>query len=170
MTSKTYSKILASAEQLPREERLSLIATLARGDDIRSGSGDDLSKIADDIKRAEYYGAVRSMAKEGADKARAGEFSDREELIEWVHESVDGSYWVIYTHANLDVLRYSDNDSAYSDNFGAEGMTDKSGNINWAALAYAAMEQDVMEALSAEGIDPNGEPEEWKGESETEEA
>lgn len=65
-----------------------------------------------------------------------------------LHDAVDGNWWVIYTHANLKVLLYSSNDSAYVDEFGADGLV-KDGNINYSAMAYMAMLADVHEDVES---------------------
>ena len=56
---------------------------------------------------------------------------DRDELIEEtlervndtvLHETVDGHQWVIYYSYNLDVIKHSNNEDYYNDNFGAESL------------------------------------------------
>ena len=102
------------------------------------------------VLRAEYYSGVRSIAQDIIERARAGDFPRREdELNDALHQSVEGSYWVIYTHANFQVLLCSDHHDAYSEDFGQPPV---SGNdIDWAALAYAAMMRDVQEQIETEG-------------------
>lgn len=102
------------------------------------------------VLRAEYYQAVRDIVKEADRAIKDGEITNDEELNDWVHQTVDGSYWVIYTHANFQLLLVTDNHDAYSEDFGEAPVRD--GNINWAALAYAAMERDVREQMDAEDI------------------
>jgi len=96
------------------------------------------------VLRKEYYDGVRGIAQSVAERVKEGE--DENDVI---HEEVDGSYWVIYTHANFQVLMCSDHRDAYSEDYGqapVEGDT-----INWAALAYAAMARDVAEQVAAGG-------------------
>jgi len=98
------------------------------------------------VLRAEYYQGVRGIAEtvrehiaEGMDEGDA------------LHQAVDGSYWVIYTHANFQVLMCSDHHDAYSEDYGqapVEGDT-----INWAALAYATLARDVNDQVAAESSD-----------------
>lgn len=96
------------------------------------------------VLRAEYYDGVRGIAESVAARVKEGQ-----EESEVIHEVVDGSYWVIYTHANFQVLMCSDHHDAYSEEYGEPAV---SGNdINWAALAYAAMARDVSEQVAAEG-------------------
>ena len=96
------------------------------------------------VLRAEYYQAVRGLAQEAIERAKTGE-----DMNDALHELIDGSYGVIYTHANFQVLMCSDHHDAYSENFGEPPVSGS--DINWAALAYAAMEQDVQEQIQAEG-------------------
>lgn len=94
------------------------------------------------VLRKEYYDGVRGLAQEVASRVKDGD--DENDVL---HEVVDGSYWVIYTHANFQVLMCSDHHDAYSEDFGEPPV---SGNdINWAALAYAAMARDVSEQVAA---------------------
>jgi hypothetical protein len=105
------------------------------------------------VLRAEYYQGVRGISQDIADRVKDGEIKDQDDFERAITESVDGSYWVIYTHANFQVLLCSDHHDAHSEDFGEPPLRD--GDINWAALAYAAMERDVREQISAEGVEPN---------------
>jgi len=98
------------------------------------------------VLRKEYYDGVRGLAEEVASRVKDGE--DENDAL---HEVVDGSYWVIYTHANFQVLMCSDHHDAYSEDFGEPPVSGS--DINWAALAYAAMARDVSEQVSAGGVD-----------------
>ena len=71
----------------------------------------------------------------------------REWLLDHIHESIDGCARVIYTAQAKECVCESDNDGAYAENFGPEGMV-TDGCINWSALAYAAFEADVIEELT----------------------
>jgi hypothetical protein len=92
------------------------------------------------VLRAEYWQGVRGIAQSVADRVKEGE--DENDVI---HEEVDGSYWVIYTHANFQVLMCSDHHDAYSEDFGEPPVQDS--HINWAALTYAALARDVGEQV-----------------------
>jgi hypothetical protein len=105
------------------------------------------------VLRAEYYQSVRGIAATLAERVKDGEITDRDGFEQAIHESVDGSYWVIYTHANFQVLLCSDNHDAYSEEYGEPPVQGDS--INWAALAFAAMERDVRQQIDAEGIEPD---------------
>jgi hypothetical protein len=58
----------------------------------------------------------------------------------------------IYNRDNAITLCASDNDSAYVDNFGADGVVE-GGSIRYDRLAYAALEADIMETLDRAGFD-----------------
>lgn len=113
---------------------------------------DELVSFGVDRLREDYYGDVRSMAEDVLSQVLDEETDEedaREALSERIHESVDGSAWVIYTARALDVLRVSENDGAYVDNFGTDGIV-SDGSINWSALAFGAMEADVSERVWAD--------------------
>lgn len=71
----------------------------------------------------------------------------RESASEHADQSVDGNYWVIYTHAARKTLLFSDNEDAYFDDFGYD--LDTTAGIPYSKLAYFAMRADVEEKLSA---------------------
>lgn len=102
------------------------------------------------ILRAEYFQGVRSIVGELQSAIKDGEITSEDELNDRVHQNVDGSYWVIYTHANFQVLMCSDNHDAYSEEYGEAPV--EGSDIKWAALAFAAMERDVRDLMGAEGI------------------
>ena len=96
----------------------------------------------------EYYVEIRSIAEE-AIKAEREENAD---IQEWLHETIDGHQWVIYTARNLEVLSISSNSEAGVD----EGLVDANAAIKeggmarlYAQLAYCAIDADVQEALGA---------------------
>jgi hypothetical protein len=111
---------------------------------------ESMTDLADKIKRAEYWRHVRVLADEVKENAtrRVREDGDdaNEAVSECLHEAVDGSAWVIYTRRNFDVLRYSENDDAAL-GMGVESIATRDG-VNWAALAYCALEADVCDQLS----------------------
>lgn len=88
-------------------------------------------------------------------RVKAGESGEslREWLIEHIHETCDSSAWVIYT-AKAQFIVCHRGTEAYTDQFGEEGLT-KDGDINWPAIAYMALEQDVIEELDRQDIDVN---------------
>lgn len=118
------------------------IATLVR----EALSEERLIDLAEGIKRRQYYGEVRSYADSIAEDVKDGTIDDAEGLQTRLHEDCDGAGQVIYTGRAMDTLRYSDNDGAYAEEFGSDGITDGDG-IDWSALAYAAFHRDVTERV-----------------------
>ena len=110
------------------------------------------------VLRAEYYQGVRGISQDLADRVKDGELNTRDALEQAVHEAVDGSYWVIYTHANFQVLICSDHHDEYTEVTGEPPVDN--GSINWSALAYYAMMRDVQDQMSAEGVEINEDLEE----------
>jgi hypothetical protein len=105
------------------------------------------------VLRAEYYQGVRGITQELADRIKDGEIKDQEGLDQALNETIDGSYWVIYTHANFQVILCTDHHDEYMEQTGEAPVSD--GSINWAALAYYAMMRDVQDQMSAEGVEIN---------------
>lgn len=102
------------------------------------------------VLRAEYYRGVRSIAHEIRDRIKDGEIQNQDDLETHLNQSIDGSYWVIYTHANFQVLICSDHHDEYTEQFGEPPVRDN--EIQWNSLAFAAMERDVRDQMDAEGI------------------
>lgn len=117
------------------------------GEEMRSAR-----EIAYSILRADHYRHVRGLAEDVKSEVKSGSIKDWEELIEYVHGSVDGSERVIYTRLAQETILVSDNSDAMLEDFGTEGVVTKD-SINWSAMAYHAIERDLMELLSAEGVD-----------------
>jgi len=102
------------------------------------------------VLRAEYYQGVRGISQELAERVANGEITERDGLEQALNESIDSSYWVIYTHANFQVLLCTDHHDEYSEQYGEPPVTGN--DINWAVLAYAALERDVRDQMDAEGV------------------
>ena len=81
-----------------------------------------------------------------------GDITDAESADEWLWQTIDGHGRVIYTASAKECLYESSNDGAYFDDFGSEGAV-KDGSLNWSALAFCAFRQDVLDALSVDGIE-----------------
>ena len=105
---------------------------------------------------ADYYNTVCAIAGDIATRCRAGEITD---LPGALHEAIDGNYYVIYTHANLQCLAATSNDDAAFEDIGADVLAGcNSAAEVYARLAYYAMRADVVEALGEiDGFDPNDE-------------
>jgi hypothetical protein len=122
-----------------------------------SGRSRDITEEQHDeamrILRAEYYQGVRAIAQDLGARAKKREIEDRDAWEEALHQEIDGSYWVIYTHANFQVLLCSDHHDAYSEEYGQAPV--EGDQINWPGLAFAALERDVRDQISAEGLEPD---------------
>lgn len=109
----------------------------------------DPVEMANGILQREYEQVISDIVYEA--KAKIADLDDDEitctdDLETWLHESIDGHEFVIYTYRNFQVLRYSSNDGAYVEDFGAEDLA-KEGGVNWPALTYCAMLADVRDEL-----------------------
>ena len=95
-------------------------------------------------KRAEYWATVESIAKEAKEAEQNGS-----DPMDFIHESVDDSYYVIYTHANLIALQEGDNEDAAFENMGDDALADcRSYGDVMQRLAYWAMRADVEAAFA----------------------
>lgn len=99
--------------------------------------------MSDRITRSEYQEEIRSIA----DEAKKAVVEEGADLHDWIHETIDGHQWVIYTAYNHEVLAVCSNPDAGVE----EGLIDanaaiKEGGMSrlTAQLAYCAMEEDVM--------------------------
>lgn len=102
-----------------------------------------------DITFREYWNEIRELCQ----GARFAFVEYRQDIHEWLHETIDGHEWVIYTHSNFDVLKHSQNDGYVVDNFGSDGLTNEQGVLNTALLAYGAIYGDCMDAIGDEAPD-----------------
>lgn len=101
---------------------------------------------ANSILGRRYHAQIAEIVADLRDCIKSGEVMDTDGAQDWLHETLDGHQWVIYTHYNFDVLRYSSNHDAAADEYGGEELI-KDGDMNWALLAYCAMEADVREEI-----------------------
>lgn len=112
-------------------------------------------KAAVHILTMDYYNDCRDVAKDLAQRMKDGEIYDFSEAL---HEAVDGTQRIIYTFQAKVGLLVSDNADAYSEEFGDVPVED--GNIKWEAMAFVAMQQDVIKELDVRGVDVN-DPHSW---------
>ena len=100
---------------------------------------------------SDYWSAVRGFAFDAIEAAldRDDNKDFYEFIDEWLHELVDGSYWVIYTHAATKVMQYTDNANAYWDVLGEE-VNASSWSELVSKLAYFAHEQDIRDKINLE--------------------
>ena len=89
----------------------------------------------------EYWQSVEAIAKDALD-----EHEDEDDAREYITESVDGSHWIIYYHANEIVL-----DATSNEPDGAEVRAMSADDADWRQMrmlaAFMAMEIDVMGKL-----------------------
>lgn len=104
------------------------------------------TRDAEGLLRKDYWDDVRGVVENLQECIKDGEVEDTEAATEWLHETVDGHERVIYTHQAMQCLLWSDNDGAYADDFGSEGMVED-GCIMWSRLAYAAFLADIYEHI-----------------------
>lgn len=125
------------------------------------------------VLRADYFTDVRNIAEEFIKKWNAREFASREDAMDWLHETVDGSQRVIYTAQAADCLRYSEHDDAGLEEMGPDGFNFNDG-FPWSQLAYFAFRADIMRQIECgvgdlDGVDVNDDPPE-EAEAEEEDA
>ena len=117
---------------------------------------DDDVKKAYDVMYAEYYQDVRETAKSFAKDLKSG---DVDEFSDALHELCDSDQRVIYTFKARVGLLVSDNEDAYMEQTGepppVEGDT-----INYSAMMFYALQQDIIECLERNGVDVN-DPDSW---------
>lgn len=75
----------------------------------------------------EYWTEINELAESMVSECMDERENDRdcaEELINdsRLHETCDGHQWVIYYGYNLDVIKHSENEDYYSDNFGPDSL------------------------------------------------
>jgi len=112
-------------------------------------------QAAERILNMDYWNDVRSAAQSIAQRLKENDGVDPNDPNSVIHEVVEGTQRVIYTNQAKQGLLFTNNPDAYED----MGM-DFSGGIDWSAMMYAAMEQDVVGNLTAHGVDLN-DPDSW---------
>ena len=102
----------------------------------------DLSDISDAMRpiAADYWEDVRAIVREAYDCA-----TNDDEFTQALDESIDGSWWCTYTYAAQAVLMISDNQDAYANMLGVDGLIQDRDRINWEGMAFCAMLADVRE-------------------------
>lgn len=103
----------------------------------------------------DYWTQVENIGHEAIFQAieNSNDAQEAEDAVyEFIEQSVDGSYWVIYYHAAAKTLEYSDNENAYfEEHDGGQESWQSYGDV-LTALAYWALRADVMDRL----------PEDWQ--------
>ncbi len=78
-----------------------------------------------DITYNDYWIEINSLAENLAEEAVEACEGDKDNALDEIndhmlHETADGHQWVIYNAYNADVMKHSDNEDYYIDNFGVE--------------------------------------------------
>jgi hypothetical protein len=110
-------------------------------------------RAAREVMREDYEGDVGVIADDVAGEAQRmvnDDERDRDKLIEYLDQSVDGSGRVIYTLQAQEGLASSQNQDAYFEETG-ESLDEP----NWMKLMYHALHADVIAELEDRGIDMN---------------
>ena len=105
----------------------------------------------------EYWKEVKDIADIIVCEAMQDNDNDREAAEEDIndsrlHETIDGHQWIIYYSYNLDVIKYSDNEDYYSDNFGGEALASslEEGGLDTlhCHIAFWALYADVQDMIN----------------------
>lgn len=107
---------------------------------------DDLLNLAIGKLQVAYEAHVKDLADCVFAEIKAGRITDREDLERYIHETVDGDGWVIYTRKAQAVLLCSSNDGHGVDEGIIDAVSFRDG-VPWSQLAYCALEQDLLEQL-----------------------
>ncbi len=107
-------------------------------------SDSEIVEQAERIERRQYYDYVKDMAKEALEEHPDDEDAQEDQL----HQSVDGSGYVIYTHKNLKVIRFTEHgDALWEEGMGDEMEKPESEGDVLQKLAYWDMLADARDEL-----------------------
>ena len=100
------------------------------------------------ITQQEYTAEIELLAQSCIDDC-----TDIDDIGSYVHETVDGHRWIIYTAYHADIVRLSDSNEAYLDVYCNEDLgqlvTDNGPQHIIMVQAFFAMCQDVNESIHA---------------------
>jgi hypothetical protein len=99
-----------------------------------------------DTSYSAYFTTVHSIADEAYELQKEDGYA---EAADYVWQCVDGSAWVIHTHAARAVLAHSPNDEAIIDEMGSVTVDDFT--TFYTRAAFYAMRADIEERLGALG-------------------
>lgn len=115
--------------------------------DPAKGPSDEQVDDAKRVLRADYYTSIRAHAEGVVAAIRGGELRDTDAVTDRIHQTADGSYWAISTHANYHALLASDHDPW-------EDVEDAGGELNpkdaASMLAYYCVRHDLIETVERE--------------------
>jgi hypothetical protein len=103
----------------------------------------------------EYWAEVSSLCDDFAEEM---ENYDRDDWMQYVHETLDGHSFCIYTDESQDVMRHSVNSGRAAEDFGGDAVV-QDGQMNWGMMAFCALEADVYEEMHSRDIDINDDDE-----------
>jgi hypothetical protein len=102
------------------------------------------------VLREDYWSSVRSFAEEIEQEVKDGRIKTEDDLTERLDETVDGSYWVAYPHATLQVLCWTEHDDAIEEVYGSELEIGDGGITGlYTQIAYFAMRADIQSYISS---------------------
>ncbi len=110
------------------------------------------------MNNQEYWKEINAIAENMVSEVMDEQDNDKDAAEEEIndsrlHETIDGHQWVIYYSYNLDVIKHSNNDDYYNDNFGAESLAAslEQGGLGTlhCHIAFWCMYADVQEALES---------------------
>lgn len=107
------------------------------------GKGEKPEAVADNARRAAYWADVHATAEQIKQEVLDGELPSNDDVWTRIREQE-----IVYTHEALEVLRWSNNDSQYWDEYG--GGSEFPG---WETLASAAYQQDILDNLPFDPYD-----------------
>ncbi len=108
------------------------------------------------MKQHEYWNEVNELADTIACETMQETDNNRDKAQEIIndvrlHETIDGHQWIIYYGYNLDVIKHSDNEDYYSDNFGGDALASslEQGGLDTlhCHIAFWAMYADVQDRI-----------------------
>lgn len=139
-----------------------------QGRERKREEGERAVQEAEGVLDRDYQEDVNGVADSLQEAIRDGEVTSSERLQDRLHEEVDGTQRVIYTHqAMLGVVASRNREAAWEEGM-AESL-DFSDGIPWSQICYFAMQRDVVEELERRDIDVNDPvPEEDEDENEDE--
>lgn len=109
-----------------------------------------------EISNHEYWKEINELAEQIVSEAMEQCDNDRDAAQDAIfdtilHQTVDGHQWVIYYSYNLDVIRHSDNESYYADNFGGESLAaslEQGLDTLHCHIAFWCMYADIADLIS----------------------
>lgn len=126
--------------------------TYKRNPNVSEKDVDDALRVL----RADYYSDVNSVAQNVIERLIEDDGGDISDIM---HECVDGTQRVIYTHQARVGLICTDNADAYVEEFGE--LPIEGDSIKWEAMMFAALEKDTYEALGTTDFDAD-DSDTWK--------